>query len=48
MSELELALKEVDKLGGYRDLYGKLQADGKGKEDGELATVMRENLGLQR
>eukprot|EP01052_Picozoa_sp_SAG31_P014128 SAG31_NODE_868_length_11355_cov_4.658582_2_plen_785_part_00 len=53
IAELESALKEVDKLGGYRDLYSKLKSDGdaggqSGNQNSEMTQVMRENLGLQR
>jgi hypothetical protein len=45
--ELENALKEVDKLSGYRDLHGKLQQAGELEGGAELANVMRENMALQ-
>ena len=47
VAELEMALKELDQLQEYKDLYSKLQAGQATKDSQEGAKVLQENLSLK-
>jgi hypothetical protein len=47
VAELEMSLKELDQLQGYKDLYSKLQAGQATKDSQEGARMLQENLQLK-
>jgi hypothetical protein len=47
VAELEMALKELEQLQGYKDLYSKIESGQASKDSQGMAAMMQENLGLK-
>ena len=47
VAELEVALNDLEKLQGYKDVYTKLQADSVGKDSVASAAALQENMQLK-